>query len=83
MRCWLVERAYDDKGLVRLTYATEDGTRAIVRERSAAMLGRVEVTAAAEIDPDRLEPVEDPATRERYAAEAERMRNRHDPDDGV
>ena len=83
MRCWLVEREYDDKGLVRLVYATPDGSEHVVQERSANMLSQVDVTAARDVDPERLEPVEDDETRGRYSAEAERMRDRHDPDDTV
>lgn len=83
MRCWLVERDYDDKGLVRLVYATEDGTHRAIQERSAAMLSRAGVPAARTIDPNRLVRVEDEATRDRYAAEASRMRDRHDPDETV
>lgn len=83
MRCWLVERDYDDKGLVRLVYATPGGEGRVVQERSAAMLGRSEVTAAIDVDQDRLEPVDDPETRERYATEADRVAARYDPDDAV
>jgi len=81
MQCWLVERTFDDKGLVRLVYATPDGSRAVIRERSAAHLDGV--TAAAEIGVENLEPVADADRRERYASEAERMADRHDPGDAV
>jgi len=83
MRCWLVERDFDDKGLVRLVYATPDGSRRQVRELSPARLGRDDVTAAVEPDEDELEPVDGADVRERYADEAERMASRHDPDDAV
>lgn len=83
MRCWLVERDYDDKGLVRLVYATPDGQRHVVKERSAAMLGRIDVTASIDVDPERLEPVDDEVTRDRYADEVDRMADRYDPDDPV
>ena len=83
MQCWLVEREYDDKGLVRLVYATPDGSRSVLLERSATMLSRGAVTAARDVEPDSLEPVDEPARRERYAAEVERMRGRHEPDDAV
>lgn len=83
VRCWLVERTYDDKGLVRLVYATSDGDRAITNERSAQLLARQPATAAIAVDASKLEPVEDAETRERYAAEADRMRDRHDPTDEV
>ena len=83
MRCWLVERDYDDKGLVRLVYSTPAGDRRLVQERSAAMLGRTDVTAAIDVDQDRLEPVHDEDTRARYSTEVERMQARHDPDEPV
>lgn len=83
MRCWLVERDYDDKGLVRLVYATPDGENHVVKERSAAMLGRIDVTASIDVDSERLEPVDDEVTRDRYADEVDRMADRYDPDDPV
>jgi len=82
-RVWLVERTYTDKGLVTLVYATPDGERAVTRQRSEQMLARTDVTAATEVDQDSLEPVADAADVARYAAEAERMRESHDPDDPV
>lgn len=80
-RAWLVERGYDDRGLITLVYATPDGERSLRREVSSALLDGV--TAAIDVDPDRLEPVDDADTRERYAHEAARMRERHDPDEAV
>ncbi len=79
---WLVERDYDQKGLVRLVYATPDGSRHLTRELSQQMLQRTTVTAARSVAADRLEPTPDP-DRERYATEAERMADRNDPDDPV
>jgi hypothetical protein len=81
VRCWLVEREYDDRGLLRLVYATPGGSRHLRRERSAAIGG--EVTAAVEVEEDRLHPVEDGELRERYAAEVDRVRARHEPDDPI
>lgn len=83
VRTWLVEREYDDTGLVRLVYATPDGQRMRVSERSASMLQQVDVTAATEADPETLEPVEDEATVARYRKEVERVRGRHGPDDRI
>lgn len=83
MRTWLVERDYDDKGLVRLVYATPDGDRAITVERSAARLAETTVTAARDVEAAKLRPVSDASTRERYREEVERLRERHDPDDEV
>lgn len=83
IRCWLVERGYDDKGLLTLAYATPDGERVYRRELAAATAGRMGVTAAMDAEPDRLTSVEDESLRERYATEADRMAARHDPDETV
>lgn len=79
---WLVEREYTDKGLVTIVYATTDGERYLQRQLSERMLMRSDVTAGQAVTADRLEPT--PADRrERYAAEASRMAENHDPDDAV
>ncbi len=85
VRCWLVERTYTDRGLVDMTYATPDGSQAHRRQVSTTVMRQrgVGTTAAVEVDPAELEPVDDGDTRERYAAEVERMRSDHDPDDEV
>ena len=83
-RLWLVERTYTDKGLVTLVYATPDGERRLRRQRSMNALQQSDgVTAATTADPDALQPVEDEETRARYADEASRMADEHDPDDAV
>ena len=82
-RVWLVERSYSDKGLVTIVYATTDGQRHLRKQLSSNMLARTDVTAAEDVAPDRLTPVDDPDERERYAAEATRMAEQHDPDDPV
>ena len=81
VQLWLVERDYDDRNLVTLVYATPDGERFQRHERSAHLLSRQGVTAATEADPSDLEAVDDDETRERYAEEVERVRERHDPGD--
>lgn len=83
VRCWLVERTFDDRNLVTTVYATPDGSRYRQRERSASALRRSPATAAIEIDEDELEPVTDAETRERYAAEATRTADQYDPDDRI
>lgn len=83
VRLWLVERDYNDKGLVTIVYATPDGERYQQRHRSSQMLSRNGVTAATEIDPEKLEPVDDPDLQERYASEVQRMAEKHDPDDEI
>lgn len=84
VRVWLVEREVDSRNLVTLTYATPDGERLYRRQQSAAVMagGGIEATAARDVDPADLEPVDD-ADRERYAAEAARMADSHGPDDPV
>lgn len=82
VRCWLVERDVYDEDLVTLVYATTDGSRHVTQQRSSALLMKKQVTAAIDAEPDRLEPVEE-AEQHRYAREAERMKDRHDPDDPV
>ncbi|MFC7135885.1 hypothetical protein [Halobaculum litoreum] len=83
MRLWLVSREYDTRQTVTLTYASVDGERSYTRQASIELLQRSPVTAAVDRDGTDTEPVDDPATRERYAAEAERMAADHDPDDEV
>ncbi|WP_132058015.1 hypothetical protein [Halorussus amylolyticus] len=81
---WLVERTYTDKGLVSLVYATPDGGRSLHRQRSMNALRQSDgVTAAIAADPDELQAVEDEETRTRYADEATRMAERHDPEETV
>ncbi|MFP9190688.1 hypothetical protein [Natronosalvus vescus] len=82
VRCWLVERTFDDRNLVTTVYATPDGSRYRQRERSAtALQNGAPVTAATAIQVENLEPVPDAETRERYASEASRVASQHDPDD--
>jgi len=83
-RCWLVERSYDDRDLVNLVYATEDGERAVRKEvpMSAIANGSVTVTAAKEADESTLESVDDGDVA-RYRAEVERVRADHAPDDEI
>ncbi|GAB7117804.1 hypothetical protein [Natrinema pallidum] len=84
---WLVERTYgdDELNLVILVYATEDGRRYHRRERAlTSFTGPArETKAGLLVSPDALGSVDDPTTRERYAEEASRMAQRHDPADNV
>jgi len=83
VRVWLVDRQFDSKGLVRLTYATEDGERVHTKElaeRRLVMGGGV--TAGRDVDEAALG--EAPADEiERFAAEASRMAADHDLDETV
>ena len=83
VQCWLVARDYFDEDLITLVYATPDGQRHVTQQLSSALLAKKPPTAAKDVDVDRIEPVADSEERERYAAEAERMAARHDPDERV
>src|SRR6056297_1553407 len=84
VRAWLVERSYDDRNLITLVYATPDGERALRKEIAATVLHQrgTRITAAIDADEAQLAAV-DAADRERYATEAARMADRHDPDDEI
>ena len=85
-RMWLVERTYsdDEQNMVILTYATTDGEKYFRKERALTSFSDVrDTTAAVETDPGNVGAVADPADRERYAAEAERMSQAYDPDDVI
>jgi hypothetical protein len=84
MRMWLVERTYDDKGLISLVYATTDGEAVHRIERAPIAVERSGgVTAAIESEPSALSPVDEASLRERYAAEATRMAETHGPEETV
>lgn len=82
-RVWLVDRQFDSKGLVRLTYATTDGERMQTTEIAQQRLFTGgSVTAGREADESDLSPT-DPEDVERFAREASQMADEHDPDDEV
>ncbi|THE65857.1 hypothetical protein D8Y22_05600 [Salinadaptatus halalkaliphilus] len=86
VRVWLVERTYsdDEQNLIILTYATTDGERYFRKERALTSFTDVrDTTAAVDADSDNLGTVNDADLRERYAAEAQRMADIHDPDDVI
>jgi hypothetical protein len=83
VRVWLVERTYsdDEQNIIILVYATPDGRRYYRKERAlVSFTDSRDTTAAIDVSPDSLGTVDDEATRERYAAEAQRVRARNDPD---
>ncbi len=82
-RLWLVKREYGDESLVELVYATPDGSARVVKHLSLQLLRSKEITAAIDVDADRLDPVGDDATREHYADEVDRVRSKNGPDDVV
>jgi hypothetical protein len=81
VRCWLVDRNVADEDLVTLVYATPDGARSVTLQWAANMVFQGSVTAARDVAEADLEAVSDPDLRARYADEAARMRERHDPGD--
>jgi len=85
-RVWLVERTYsdDEQNLIILTYATTDGEQYFRKERAlTSYTDTRETTAAETVSPGNLGVVEDPQLRDQYAAEAQRMAAKHDPDDPI
>lgn len=86
VRMWLVERTYsdDEQNLIILIYATTDGERYFRKERALTSFTNVrDTTAAVNADPNNIGTVNDPELRERYAAEAQRMADDHNPDDVI
>ncbi|WP_254522624.1 hypothetical protein [Natrinema caseinilyticum] len=83
VRVWLVERGYNNRDLIILQYATPDGDRVYRRELAPQALETATVTAAKDVSPGDLEAVDDADVRKRYAAEAGRMADEHDPDDVI
>ena len=82
VRCWLVERTFDDRNLVTLVYATPDGERHLTKQLSFQLLSRQPTTAGVDVDPEKLEPTA-ADERDRYATQARSMAEQHDPDDEV
>ena len=85
-RVWLVERTYsdDEQNLIILVYATKDGGEYMRKERALTSFEDArETKAALDVDAGRLADVSDEGTSERYAAEAKRMSEKHEPDDKV
>jgi hypothetical protein len=86
VRVWLVERTYsdDEQNLIILVYATLDGEQYSRKERAlTSFTDTRDTTAAIDVDPTNLGPVDDENERERYATEATRMAESHDPDDVI
>lgn len=86
-RAWLVERTFsdDEQNVVILIYATPDGSRVLRKERALTSFTGPARTTTAAVDAasQNLDTVDDADLRERYAAEAERMRDAHDPDEPI
>ena len=84
VRVWLVERTYgdDEQNMIILTYATPDGRRDFRKERALTSFtgDHRETPVSMTVAADNLGSVDDADTRERYATEVARMREKHDPD---
>ena len=78
---WLVERGYNNRDLIVLKYATPEGDRVFRKELASQAVELDTVTAARDVSPENLESVDDSDVRERFAAEAARMADEHDPDE--
>ncbi|UIO98716.1 hypothetical protein Hbl1158_09155 [Halobaculum sp. CBA1158] len=84
-RVWLVERTYgdDELNLIILVYATADGEGYFRKERALTSFDdERETPVSLSVPADELGGTDD-RDRERYAAEATRMAEVHDPDDTV
>ena len=84
----MVERTYseDSPNILVIVYATPDGERYLQKEWAYNRYGAggaPTVTAAVDVPDDRPKPVMEEERRDRYASEAQRMAERHDPDDPV
>jgi len=86
VRVWLVERAYSEEvqNMLELVYATADGSRMLHLQKMLSSPHQADtITAARDIEDEKLEPVRDDGTAERYAREAERMQEKYEPDETV
>ena len=85
-RVWLVERTYgdDELNLIILVYATIDGANYVRKERALTSFADDRPTRASLTVPtEELGEVTDEEERERYAEEASRMAETHDPGDTI
>jgi hypothetical protein len=79
VRVWLVGRDIDSRDLVTLTYATEDGERTYERTMALAVLDDG-VRAGRDVPESELAPAPEDEVG-RYAEQARRTAEDHDPDD--
>jgi hypothetical protein len=85
VRVWLVERTYsdDEQNIIILVYATPDGERYLRKERALTSFGdQRETTAAIDADPGNLGTVSE-ENRAEYGDTAQRMAEKHDPEEPV
>jgi len=86
VRVWLVQRAYSEEvqNMLELVYATPDGGRRLHLQKMLSTPAQADtITAARDVRGEKLESVRDDETEERYAREAERMREKYEPDETV
>jgi hypothetical protein len=83
VRVWLVERGYNNRDLITLKYAPPEGDRIFRKELASQAVDLDSVTAAKDVSPTNLESVDDSELQQRYADEATRMAEEHDPEDTI
>lgn len=86
LRVWLVERTFsdDEQNVIILIYATLDGTQYYRKERALPTdSANRETTAAICVDRTNLGSVTEADDRARYATEATRMAETHDPNEAI
>lgn len=86
VRVWLVERAYSEEvqNMLELVYATPDGSRMLHLQKMLSSPHQADtITAARDVPDEKLEPVREEEEAERYAREADRMREKYEPDERV
>lgn len=79
VRVWLVEETFDADGtrVVSAVYATPDGSRYLRHDATGAGADPGRVPASLDVTAARLSVVDDPGTRETYAAAVRETRKRH------
>jgi len=83
---WLVERAYSEEvqNMLKLVYSTPDGKHHLHLQKMLSTPRQAdEITAARDVPTEKLEPIREENRQERYAREAERMREKYEPDETV
>ncbi|MFB6282652.1 MAG: hypothetical protein ABEK59_01795 [Halobacteria archaeon] len=86
VRLWMVERTFsrDIRNVVRLTYATEDGERYLVKEKAVSNPQDADsIPCSIEAEESRLSEVPDVDMRERYEREAGRLMEEKSPDESI
>jgi len=86
VRVWLVQRAYSEEvqNMLELVYATPDGSRMLHLQKMLSTPRQAdEITAARDVPSEKLEPVREEGEVSRYKREAERMKEKYEPDETV